>query len=100
MSEKETFERNIFERFIKIYSDLPSGSVFKSESPDFLIKTDEGTIGVEITKIVNEKNPGDRFSPAERNSVEQKISKEAERQFYNNSNIALYVNFSFHDSII
>jgi len=99
MSDKEIFERNVFERFIKIYTDLPSGTVFKSESPDFLIKADRETVGIEITKIVNEKNPGDKFSPAERNTVEQKISKEAENLFKSQCNIPLHVNFAFRDSI-
>jgi hypothetical protein len=99
MNDKQIFERNVFERFIKIYRDLPSGTVFKSESPDFLIKSAGETIGIEITKIVNEKNPGEKFSPVERNSLEQKISKEAENVFKNRHNIPLHVNFAFHDSI-
>jgi hypothetical protein len=73
MEDKEYLERHFFDRFAENYKNLPFGTVIKSESPDFLIKTDNETIGIEITRIINTRNPGETFSPQERNAVEQKI---------------------------
>jgi hypothetical protein len=69
MNEKDFFERHFFDRFVKLYRDLPKGTVIKSESPDFLIVGDFETVGIEISKIVNEKNPGNNFSPSERSAI-------------------------------
>ena len=99
MTEKEHFEQHFFDRFIKAYPDLSDGKITKSESPDFLIEYGGDTVGVEISKIVNEKNPGDNFSPSERNAVEQKISQRALKVFLHKYNIPLHVDFAFHDSI-
>ena len=61
MSNKEYFERYFLDRFLTAYTDLAKGTVVKSESPDFLIKSDSETVGIEISKLANEKNQGTIF---------------------------------------
>ena len=48
MSDKENSETHIFERFVKLYKDLPPGVAVKTASPDFLMKGGGGIVGVEI----------------------------------------------------
>src|SRR5690606_3368513 len=99
MSDKEFFEQYFLDRFLTAYTDLAKGKVIKSESPDFLIVSDSETVGIEISKIVNEKNPGDNFSPSERNAVEQKIAQLALKIFLGRHKVPLHVDFAFRDSI-
>jgi hypothetical protein len=99
MSDKELFEMHFFNRFVKLYKDLPRGVAVKTESPDFLIKGGRDTVGVEICRILNEKEPGQAYSPSERNSVEQKIAIEARDMFLERQRLHLYVDLEFRDSI-
>lgn len=99
MAEKEFFERHFFDRFVKLFPDLPDGIHHKTEAPDFLIKGDYETIGIEISKIPNEREPGEPYSPSQKNAVEQKIAQEALKTFLAKHNIPLHVDFAFHDNI-
>jgi hypothetical protein len=49
---KEEKESSIFESFILAEKDLPNGQWQKSEAPDYLLKTEAGCIGLEITSLV------------------------------------------------
>jgi hypothetical protein len=97
--DKEYFETHFFERFVKLYKDLPRGVAVKTESPDFLIKGGGEIVGVEISKILNEKEPGQQFAPSERNSIEQKIAINAKELFLERHRLHLCVDFAFCDSI-
>lgn len=99
MSEKELFEMHFFERFVKLYKDLPRGVAVKTECPDFLIKGGREIVGVEMSRILNEKEPGQQYSPSERNSIEQKIALKARDLFLERQELPLYVDFAFHVSI-
>lgn len=44
-------EKYYFELFTKCYKDFPTGKVVESESPDFIIKSSNKTIGIELSKI-------------------------------------------------
>lgn len=65
MTDKEYSERFVFEKVSRIFIDFPGGTVEKSESHDVLIRNETESFGVEICKIVNEKEPGEKFSPSE-----------------------------------
>jgi hypothetical protein len=99
MTEKEFFERHFFDRFVKLFPDLPEGIHIKTESPDFVIKGVSETVGIEISKITNEKESGEIYSPSEKNAVEQKLAQEASKIFLERHNIALHVDFAFHSNI-
>lgn len=45
-------EEYIIELFRNVYPDFPKGKLFKTESPDFILKeTPKKTIGIELTKL-------------------------------------------------
>lgn len=99
MTDKEYFEKHFFDRFVELYEDLPSGVAIKTESPDFVIRSTSGVVGVEISKILNETELGESYSPAEKNAVQQKIVQHARKIFLERHNIPLHVEFAFRDSI-
>ena len=52
MQYKEYLERHFFDRFVENYKNLPFGTVIKSESADFLIETDNETIGKKAAQVI------------------------------------------------
>lgn len=48
---KKTEERHFVEILAEKLGDFPPGNLIDSESPDFLVATPEGVIGIEVTKI-------------------------------------------------
>lgn len=43
------------ERFKSLYPAFPDGTIVKTESPDFIIETIHGTIGLELTELADAK---------------------------------------------
>jgi len=51
-NEQSQEEHSIIRSFIQEFSDFPDGRLMKSESPDFILKTNTKTsIGIELTRI-------------------------------------------------
>ncbi|MEO5581152.1 MAG: hypothetical protein ABIR66_00555 [Saprospiraceae bacterium] len=103
--KKKNIEKNILERFTKCIRELSKGIIVSPESPefeppDFLIETEEQIIGIELTHFVNEKKPDEKFSPMDRNALQQEITIAAEKIFISKYNIPLHVDFAFIDSIV
>ena len=97
MDEKSKVEFHFLDRFKSLYKGFPAGKVLKSESPDFIINTDKKKIGIEITRIYNLKEQGERFSPQERFSIEEKIIEKVRIDFLQRTKIPLHVVFHFAD---
>ncbi|GEM_PF-6926924 len=57
---KKKVERHYLGKARNISSLIPKGKITESESPDFLIETDFGTIGVEVTQLF-QPSPVDGF---------------------------------------
>ncbi len=53
---KKEIENNNFEWFRKRMPDFPVGEVSKDERPDFLVKTNNGIIGIDITELIIQEN--------------------------------------------
>ncbi|MGA2407164.1 MAG: hypothetical protein ABSF81_10495 [Bacteroidales bacterium] len=81
-------EEFAFKIFRELHGNLPDGE--KSESPDFIINLDCKRIGIELTELM-EEDPGP-LSLAAKYSLEDKISKSAQRQFDNRSDKRIMVN--------
>jgi len=54
ISQKE-IEKNHFELFKNLLQDFPSGEVIQGENPDFLVKNNTSTIGIEHIQLIIKK---------------------------------------------
>jgi len=54
---KKDKERRFVEILAKELDAFPPGKLIDSESPDFLVATSEGVIGIEVTKIHHANEP-------------------------------------------
>lgn len=88
-------EKYAFEKFLELYKKLPMGQ--KSESPDFLIKTDNGTVGVELIEIINEQTK--EYTPDQIYSIEDKVTEYAKTEFEKLTKKKLLVSIGFHDNL-
>lgn len=100
MEAKHEIEEYYFNRLKELYPMLPIGKVSRPEPPDFLIQTDSEIVSVEITQIHNEKEPSQKFTPAQKHATEDQILKTAEHLFSLGGGVPLYVRFHFSDSIL
>lgn len=55
---KKDVERHYFDRFRALLQPFPAGIVTSTEEPDFLIEGEHLTIGVELTELHREAQPG------------------------------------------
>jgi aspartate carbamoyltransferase regulatory subunit len=51
-------EIRVIEEFKKIFNAFPEGKILKCESPDFIVETLSGTIGVEISEVFQDSHKG------------------------------------------
>src|SRR6266487_4758744 len=83
-------------RFIDILkqqiADFPSGRLAETESPDFVVTTSNGKIGIEVTKI-HRQATSNRLKREE--SEQEKIANEAVRIFETKNSVALEVKIHF-----
>ena len=63
----------------KLSEDFPAGKIKEHEKPDFLVKQRHGCLGIEITELVREKHPNEKYSAAERAGFCDKIVRDARR---------------------
>jgi hypothetical protein len=56
--QKKLTERWQLERFIESYAKLPGAEIRDSESPDFVIVTNAGRIGIEVTQLYRSPDAG------------------------------------------
>lgn len=55
---KDQFERLMFETLKTKIDDFPCGKIEKQESPDFIIKEPDRTVGIEVTRVTNTNHAG------------------------------------------
>lgn len=87
-------ERRYLEIMQRAVSDVPSGEVVPSETPDFLVRSPRGVIGVEVTLFHLPPQPG--FQPhQELQALKDRIVRRAEQIHRNAGGMALYVTAFF-----
>jgi hypothetical protein len=100
MESKHEIEEHYFNLLNILYPILPKGKLSRPEPPDFLIQNESETIAIEITQIHNEKEPNEKFPPAQKHATENSILKTAEYLFSHNSGLPLYVRFHFSENLL
>lgn len=70
--DKKQRERIHIERFLGANSSLPGGTIEDSERPDFLLHTDQGVIGIEVTRVEAEPEL-DGTIPMEQDSLQDRV---------------------------
>ena len=70
--DKKQRERIHIERFLGANSSLPGGTIEDSERADFLLHTDQGVIGIEVTRVVAESEL-DGTIPMEQDSLQDRV---------------------------
>ena len=71
-SFQDVFEPKVGEKF-------PGGEVEEWENPDFLVKRPQDCLGIEITELVRQKHPAEKYRAAQKAGFCQKILDHARR---------------------
>lgn len=90
MENKKDTERKYVLEVKEIVPDFPSGNIIDSESPDFLIKSKERTIGIEVT-CFNRKQSTRNTNDREIEAIHSKIMNSAQRIFETKHKVPLQV---------
>ena len=77
---KKNSERRILEAARAICPLFPSGEIELSERPDLLIRTDTGSLGIEITELLRPK-VGKSLRPVENEAFHRKVLRLAEKNY-------------------
>lgn len=73
---KDQEEKWIFDNFKMLYNNFPECNIDdKGESPDFVLKTISGNIGIELTKLYWEQNNNEQTIFQEQESLQSKVSE-------------------------
>jgi len=97
---KKRHEKFFLERFLFSNPDINCSDIIDTETPDFIIISNDEKIGIEITELVNTPEKKNEPFPVQKDSLEKSIVKEAEKQFKKqNLGPALNVSFWFKDSL-
>jgi len=59
-STRKEVERYQLETFRDVCTEFPAGEIIDSEEPDFLIKINDGVLGVELTELYHESSRSSR----------------------------------------
>lgn len=93
-SPKKQCERRYLARFCSACSEVPGGEPIADENPDFLIPSQTGYLGLEITEYYAPPRPGSR-PLQEQESLRWQIAGRAKQLFQNAGGPALYVGVHF-----
>lgn len=97
MNKKEK-EQYFKDRFLRLYPNLAGLKIEVTETPDFItISSDGARIGIELTDLINGKKKGEKFSPAQRYSLEDKITLQARDIFIAKYAVPLNLSIAFKD---
>lgn len=91
LSKKKTKELVYLEEVRQLFSDFPKGKIVAQESPDFVIKSPSGNIGIELVEFVRgQKRGGQNERKIEQDR--EKILRIAQSKFESHNQVPLYVN--------
>ena len=77
---KDEIEKTYLDGFAKTLAKFPVGWLSKSESPDFLISNEEGTLGIELTRIFRKPSQGESPLRAQE-SLRERITESAKARY-------------------
>jgi hypothetical protein len=66
-------EKYILDQFRVLFSDFPIGEIIHTDKPDFLIKVDNKTIGIEHTQIFNDIHIDDKNNNKRKESIRRMV---------------------------
>ncbi|MFC5271314.1 hypothetical protein [Adhaeribacter terreus] len=93
--EKYIIENHFFKRFSDLYFRNSITETIKAEAPDFLVKTKDNLVGVEVRQICIEKATNEKYSLVEKYSFENQIIEKTQQIFNSRNNIPLNIRFDF-----
>ena len=94
MTKKEE-ERLYLDRFIELLGEGALGEIKPNESPDFLITTSKGVLGIETTFLFRDSSDGG--SPMkERESLHERVVRHAQRVYESKNGLPLHVTVAFN----
>jgi len=96
MNPKEELEIGYLEGFLEHCPMPPSGVPRKSENPDFLLETAEGTLGIELTRILMPGLLG-WSTLREQEALRRRVADEAKRIYDAPSLPAVHVSLFFNE---
>ena len=73
---KDEIEKTYLDGFAKTLAQFPVGCLSKSENPDFLVSNEEGTLGIELTRMFRKPLQGESPLRAQE-SLREKIIESA-----------------------
>jgi hypothetical protein len=91
---KKELELFYLTRFKEFLPTFPKGEIVSGESPDFLVKTDSETFGIEVTRLFRESQPGRKPLQAQENLV-AKIVNTAKNSYETKGLPAAWVTIHF-----
>ena len=94
---KKAREETYLRRFRENFAGFPEGTILPSERPDFLVETDRGRLGVELTEYhISEPDEG-RSSPTRaREATEDQVLRMAAEQYRSKGLPPVVVNVLWH----
>lgn len=95
-TEKKNEERKSIQKLKNKLIDFPQGEIIEDEKPDFLIKTKNKTVGIEVTRIFKNTNEDDITSLADDYAMIEIVEK-AKQICETNSIIPLEVSIQFYN---
>jgi hypothetical protein len=90
---KKVVERYHLDRFRQAYPDFPQGSIEESESPDFLVRTSEQTVGIEIVEYVRGQGVPGGSPQFKHETLGSRIGQRAATEFAAQSSLPVQVWF-------
>ena len=90
---KVRLEFSIVERARKYYPLFPGGEIRKREKPDFQI--DESSLGIEVSQLLPESGPGQRYPGVQIGAFQDLVIQEAENHYlemaYPKANVTIFL---------
>ena len=77
---KDDIEKTYLDGFAKTLAQFPVGCLSKSENPDFLVSNEEGTLGIELTRMFRKPLQGESPLRAQE-SLREKIIESAKARY-------------------
>lgn len=87
---RKIIERKYLDEIQEIYRDFPQGEILDCEPPDFLVKTQSKTVGIELTTYIR-KQLNRKINDKEIEKIGNKIVNIAQEIFQSRNNINLQV---------
>jgi len=96
---KDEIEKTYLDGFAKTLAKFPVGCISKSENPDFLISNEEGTLGIELTRIFRKPLQGESPLRAQE-SLRERITESAKARYVALGQPPISVGLLFNNQVV